>query len=104
MDDVRIKVAGMTCQHCQKRVHDAIASLNGVTMVNVELEAGEATVSYDSSRTDLEHVKQAVRDAGYQVVEEGEGEEEVCPVPTPDGVELITERTKQDREDHQNHQ
>ena len=87
MEDVRIKVEGMTCQHCQKRVHDAIAALGGVTMVNVDLEAGEATVSYDSSMIDLEHVKQAVLDAGYQVVEE----EEVCPVPTPDGVELMTE-------------
>ncbi|MBA1341007.1 MAG: putative copper-exporting P-type ATPase A [ANME-2 cluster archaeon] len=87
MEDVRIKVVGMTCQHCQKRVHDAISALDGVTMVRVDLETGEATVSYDSSRIDLEDVKQAVRDTGYQVVEEVE----VCPVPTPDGVKLMTE-------------
>jgi len=86
MDDVRIKVEGMTCQHCQKRVNDAIVSVNGVTMVNVDLEAGEATVSYDCHKTDLEHVKQAVRDADYQVVEE----EDVCPVPAPEGVKLMT--------------
>ncbi len=87
MEDVRIKVAGMTCQHCQMRVHDAIAALDGVTMVNVDLEAGEVVVSYDSSMIDIEEIKQAVRDADYQVVEE----EETCPVPTLDGVKLMTE-------------
>ena len=87
MDDVRIKVEGMTCQHCQKRVHNAIATLDGVTMVNVDLEAGEVVVSYDSSMIDIEEIKQAVRDADYQVVEE----EETCPVPTLDGVKLMTE-------------
>jgi len=87
MEDVRIKVEGMTCQHCQMRVHDAIAALDGVTMVNVDLEAGEVVVSYDSSMIDIEEIKQAVRDADYQVVEE----EETCPVPTLDGMKLMTE-------------
>ncbi|MBE0523174.1 MAG: heavy metal translocating P-type ATPase [Methanosarcinales archaeon] len=77
----------MTCEHCQKRIHDAIASLDGVTSANVDLEAGQATVSYDSSRVDLEQIKQAVRDADYQVVDE----EEACPVPTPEGKKLLTE-------------
>jgi Cu+-exporting ATPase len=87
MEDVRIKVEDMTCQHCQMLVHDAVSALDGVTMVKVDLEAGEAIVSYDSSKIDLEQIKQAVRDAGYQVVEEVE----VCPVPTPDGLKLMTE-------------
>ena len=87
MEDVRINIEGMTCQHCQMGVHDAIAALDGVTMVNVELEPGEATVSYDSSKIYLEQIKQSVRDAGYQVAEEVE----VCPVPTPDGLKLMTE-------------
>lgn len=87
MEDVKIKVEGMTCPHCQKRVHDAIAALDGVTSVSVDLEAGESSVSYDSSRTDIEQVKQAILDADYQVVDE----EEVCPVPTPEGLELMTE-------------
>ncbi|MCK4928462.1 MAG: copper ion binding protein, partial [Methanosarcinales archaeon] len=86
MEDVKIKIKGMTCEHCQKRVHDAIAALDGVTSVNVDLDAGEATVSYDSSRIELEQIKQAVRDVDYQVVDE----DEVCPVPTPDGMKLIT--------------
>jgi len=87
VEDVKIKVEGMTCEHCQKRVHDAIAALDGVTSLNVDLDTGEATISYDSSRIEVDQIKQAVRDADYQVVDEGE----VCPVPTPDGMKLMTE-------------
>ncbi|MDW7776709.1 MAG: heavy metal translocating P-type ATPase [Methanosarcinales archaeon] len=87
MEDVKIKIEGMTCEHCQKRVHDAIASLDGVTSVSVDLSVGEATVSYDSSKIELDQIKQAVRDVDYQVVDEGE----VCPVPTPDGMKLMKE-------------
>jgi len=86
MEDVIIKIEGMTCEHCQKRVHDAIISLDGVTSAHVDLEAGQATVSYDSSIVDLELIKQAVRDVDYQVVDE----DEACPVPTSEGKKLLT--------------
>ncbi|MCK4938639.1 MAG: copper ion binding protein, partial [Methanosarcinales archaeon] len=86
MEDVKIKVEGMTCEHCQKHVHDAIAALDGVTSVSVDLDSGEATISYDSSGIELDQIKQVVRDAGYQVLDEGE----VCPVPTQDGRKLMT--------------
>ena len=87
MEDVIIKIKGMTCEHCQKRVHDAITSLDGVTSASVDLEAGQATVSYDASKVDLEQIKQVVRDTDYQVVDE----DEACPVPTPEGKKLLTE-------------
>ncbi|HUW67699.1 MAG TPA: heavy metal translocating P-type ATPase [Candidatus Nanoarchaeia archaeon] len=87
-----IKIKGMTCEHCQKRVHDAITSLDGVTSASVDLEAGQATVSYDSSRVDLQQIKQVVRDADYQV----EDEIEACPVPTPEGKKLLTEVDEQE--------
>ncbi|MCL7412170.1 MAG: heavy metal translocating P-type ATPase [ANME-2 cluster archaeon] len=87
MEDVKLSIQGMTCEHCQKRVYDAIAALDGVTSVSVDLAAGEATVSYDSSRIDIEQIKQAVRDVDYQVADE----DEFCPVPTPDGMERMKE-------------
>lgn len=75
MDNVTIKIEGMTCEHCVKRVHDAIARLDGVSLVDVKI--GEAVVSYDSSKLDLEDIKRAVEAEDYKVVEEGEA----CPLP-----------------------
>ena len=40
----------MTCGHCQKRVADAISSLEGVESVDVNLEAESATVIFDPEK------------------------------------------------------
>ncbi len=64
--DFRIEVYGMTCGHCQKRVANAISSLEGVEFVDVDLEAGEAGGSFDPEKVSLENIKEAVRKAGYE--------------------------------------
>ncbi len=39
-----LKIEGMMCAHCQKHVHDALAKMDGVTDVTVDLEGGSADV------------------------------------------------------------
>lgn len=41
----RIKVSDMTCPHCVARVEKAVQGVAGVTDIQINLEAGEATVS-----------------------------------------------------------
>ncbi len=77
MDDVIIKIKGMMCGHCEKTVTEAAKSVKGVTKASSDFKKGEAKVSYDSNLTDLETIKKAIADAGYEVVEE----EEACPLP-----------------------
>ncbi|HIH74969.1 MAG TPA: copper ion binding protein, partial [Methanosarcina sp.] len=69
--EVSIEVYGMTCGHCHKRVADAISSLDGVESVDVNLEAENATVSFDPEKLSLEDIKEAVRKAGYSTEREG---------------------------------
>lgn len=64
--EANIKVGGMSCGHCQTAVTKAISEVEGVSSVNVDLEKGEATVSYDPQATDIEAIKKAVNDAGYK--------------------------------------
>ena len=59
-----LKIEGMSCAHCQKRVEDALNRLEGVE-VEVDLEAGLARVKGD--HLDLEAMKKAVEDAGYEM-------------------------------------
>ncbi|HII81398.1 MAG TPA: heavy metal translocating P-type ATPase [Methanosarcina sp.] len=63
--EVSIEVYGMTCGHCQKRVADAISSLEGVESVEVDLEAERATVILDPEKVSIDDIKKAVRKAGY---------------------------------------
>jgi copper chaperone len=56
----------MACNHCVVRVGRAIASVKGVVEVDVNLENREAVVNFEESVTDLEKIKAAVREAGYE--------------------------------------
>lgn len=60
-----MKIEGMGCDHCVMRVGRAIASVQGVTEVDINLENNAAVVNFEETRTDLEKIKTAVREAGY---------------------------------------
>lgn len=68
-----IHIAGMHCQHCQKRIEEALNGLAGVK-AKVNLKKNTATLSLDDSVTD-EQLKTAVSEAGYEVtsIEEYKG-------------------------------
>ena len=73
--EVTIGVYGMTCGHCQKRVADAISSLEGVNSVEVDLESEHATVSFDPQKVSLDDIKEAIQKAGYSTEIEEEAQE-----------------------------
>ena len=67
MEQVVINVEGMTCGGCVQSVTKAIQRLDGVEQANVSLEGMIASVIFDRSKTSEDKIKQAVRDAGYDV-------------------------------------
>ena len=60
-----LNVTGMMCQHCVAHVKKALEGVDGVSAVDVNLEAGTATVEVADSVTD-EALVAAVVDAGYE--------------------------------------
>lgn len=63
----KLTIEGMMCAHCQKHVHDALAKMDGVTEVSVDLEGGTADVKM--SRDIVKDAFAAViEDAGYTLV------------------------------------
>ena len=63
-----IKIKGMSCQHCVMAVTKALAALDGVKDVNVDLKSGMATYE-EVKAVDPKVVAAAVKKAGYEVVE-----------------------------------
>lgn len=61
-----VKVNGMSCQHCVQAVKSALEQIEGVKNVQVDLQKGEAGFE-EEFPVDLEKVKKAVQDAGYDV-------------------------------------
>ena len=56
----------MSCAHCQANVKKAITSVSGVSSAEVNLDKGKATVQYEPAKTDLDKIKSAIEDAGYE--------------------------------------
>lgn len=65
---MRVKVKGMSCQHCVSAVTQALQQVEGVANVEVSLDKGEARFE-EEKQVDSEAVRKAVQDAGYEVGE-----------------------------------
>ncbi len=67
MTTASITVKGMSCEGCVNSVTKALKAVDGVIEANVDLEGEKATVTFDEARTNVDVLKQAVEDAGYDV-------------------------------------
>ena len=65
-----LKIAGMVCAACTAAIEKALRSLDGVALAFVNLGTETATVEYDSQKLRLADLEKAVRDAGYDVIDE----------------------------------
>lgn len=62
-----IKVLGMTCEHCVRRVTKALENLPGIEKVKVSLAEEKADFEWDPTMTDRRAICHAIEEAGYEV-------------------------------------
>jgi copper chaperone len=67
METIKLKISGMTCDHCKMAVTKSLQSVPGVSAVDVDLQSNSAKVTYDPGKANLNAFKEAVDDAGYQM-------------------------------------
>jgi copper chaperone len=65
MNDITLKIEGMSCQHCVMRVKKAIDAVQGVSKAEVVI--GQAVVSFDETKTSKKEICAAVEKAGYKI-------------------------------------
>lgn len=68
MNTITLDVKGMSCGGCVNSVKRVVGAIDGVDQVDVSLDAGKVSVSYDAGKAQPEQFKAAIRDAGYEVV------------------------------------
>ena len=68
MTQETIKVEGMSCGHCQLRVKKAVEAVEGVQKAEVNLQTKQVVVEYEEGKANLEKVKAAIKEAGYEPV------------------------------------
>lgn len=63
----KIKIKGMSCQHCVMAVTKALSGLDGIKDVQVDLKNAQAT--YDEIKpVDEKVIAAAIRKAGFEIV------------------------------------
>jgi copper ion binding protein len=61
----KLRVEGMTCQHCVKRVTKIIEKTPGISDVQVSLENKEAVFTCDQDGIDVDTIIMAINDFGF---------------------------------------
>jgi copper chaperone len=64
MEQMSMRISGMSCDGCVNSVRNALARLPGVQVR--QLEVGLATIAYDPSLTSPESMRSAIIKAGFE--------------------------------------
>jgi len=62
-----LNVEGMSCAHCVATVKKAVSALKGINNVEVDLANNSVQVEYEAEKQNLDSIKRAIEEAGYQV-------------------------------------
>ncbi len=65
--NVTLPVTGMTCANCAANIERNVKKLPGVMGANVNFATEQATISFDSSKVQLDALAKKIKDAGYGV-------------------------------------
>ena len=65
-----LKVTGMVCSACTAAIEKALRNLEGVAIAQVNLGTEMASVEYDPEKLHLADLEKAIRDTGYDVIDE----------------------------------
>ena len=61
----KISTPTVQCDMCKERIETYLKRYDGVTYVNVNVKKKETAVKYLSDRTNIENIKTAIANAGY---------------------------------------
>ncbi len=62
-----LNVPDISCEHCEKTITEALAPVQGVRSVQVDISAKQVHVEYDESTVDVDRVKTILQEEEYPV-------------------------------------
>jgi len=65
-ETVKIKLSGMTCASCALKIETKLKNLEGVSSSAVNFANEEATVEFNSTKTNYNEFNKAIKDLGYK--------------------------------------
>ncbi len=68
MEEVQLRVSGMSCTACEQRIEKALGRVEGVLRSSADHEAGQVRVVFDPARTSEQSVRACIKRASYGVL------------------------------------
>jgi len=65
LETAKIKTPNALCEACKTRIETYLKRIDGVRLVSVNFYRGETTVKYLTDRTNIEEIKTAIANSGY---------------------------------------
>lgn len=65
MENVTLRITGMSCAACSARLEKEICKLNGILTCSVNIATERLTASYDTKKINLESIKKNIEKTGY---------------------------------------
>jgi len=62
---VTLAIEGMTCTGCENTIQESVTKVKGVTAIKASHLDSTAVVSFDSTKTSLSAIGDAITEAGY---------------------------------------
>jgi periplasmic mercuric ion binding protein len=78
-----IKTPGALCENCKIRIENYLKRYDGVQEITVNFRKGETKVKYFTDRTDIEQIKTAIANAGYDADDVPAAEDFYKQLPKP---------------------
>jgi copper chaperone CopZ len=79
---VTIKTPTVQCESCKKRIENYMIREDGVQKVNVDYRKGITKVTFVAERTNIENIKTAIANLGYDADDVTANEESYNKLPT----------------------
>lgn len=65
--EMKLKVDGMTCDHCEASIATGVNLLAGIDSISANYEDSTAFVRFDSTKTNLKEISEAIASRGFEV-------------------------------------
>ena len=65
-----LAIEGMTCDNCVKTLTRGLKRVNGIKDVDVDRENARATITLDTTKTDMAAIHEAIEKSGYKATRE----------------------------------
>mgnify|MGYP000849560598 CR=1 FL=1 len=75
-----VKISGMTCAACAKRIEKAVGKLDGVSNASVNFATEKLSIEFDNHSSTMPKIKETIEKVGYGVIEEAKSNSVTMPI------------------------